>query len=138
MCVITLPCHTHSPITILNEYHQILGNHNMKTISYSVYQLKEIVNKIHSLLPRSEADVYDSQDDHETEYEQLLKVHSNLQLEQLYLHGKLQYTVEVGDILVCIVNNIVPEMWLGEELNDDRQTETLIEFIQWVRQEHYY
>ena len=111
----------------------------MKTISYSVNQLKEIVNKIHSLLPRLEADVYDSQDDHETEYEQLLlTVHSTLQSVLLYLHGKLQYTVEVGDILACIVNNTVPEMWLGEELNDDRQTETLIEFIQWVRQEHYY
>ena len=111
----------------------------MKTISYSVNQLKKIVNKIHSLLPTLEADVYDSEDDHETEYDRLLlKVHSTLQSVQLYLHGKFQYTVEMGDILTCIVNNTVPEMWLGEEVNDDRQTETLIEFIQWVRQEHYY
>lgn len=137
--VITLPCHTLTPIAILNEYHQTLGSHNMKTLSYSLYQLKEIVNKTHSLLPTLEADVYDSQDDHETELERLLlKVHSSLQSVQLYLHGKLQYSVEIGDILTCIVNNTVPEVWLGEELSDDRQTETLIEFIQWVRQEHYY
>lgn len=111
----------------------------MKTMSYSLHQLKEIVNKIHSLLPTSEADVYDSQDDDETELERLLlKVRSSLQSVQLYLYGKLQYTIEVGDILTCIVNNTVPEVWLGEELSDNRQTETLIEFIQWVRQEHYY
>lgn len=137
--VITLPSHTPpSAAARLHDYHIIIerGDNRINSHVHSSEEIKLIVNKVRSLLPKVRANIYDSQEERDSELETILHhAHVSLHLVQGYLQGDQPYTASVGQTVTSIITNQVPETWYSSHAERGR---SLVEFIQWIRQLYYY
>lgn len=122
---------------MLQEYHSAMrtGN-NLSMKLYSNESLKQVINKIASVLPIVKPDVYDSLDnDNDSKLQLILaKARSSILLVLCYLQGTQCYTIDIGHTVACIVTNTVPDVWYGDS---NEPNKSLIDFIKWIRHEYY-